>query len=99
MEALELIAANPELAGKIKFEATAADLLAFGEYIHRRAEEARPEPKAEEEYLTPQEFADALKISLVTLWHWDGKGITQPLRIGNKKRYRRSDLEKILTRG
>lgn len=57
----------------------------------------KPEAKEEEVYLTPQEFADALKVSLVTLWHWDGKGITRPLKIGNKKRYRKSDLEKILT--
>ena len=99
MEALELIAANPELAGKIKLETTAADLRAFGEFILRKAEENRPDPPQAEEYLTPQQFADELKISLVTLWHWDSKGITQPLKIGNKKRYRRSDLEKILTRG
>ncbi len=98
MEALELIAENPELAGKIKIETTATDLRAFGDYILRRAEENRPEPKTEEVYLTPQEFADILQVSLVTLWSWDKKGITRPLRIGNQKRYRRSDLEKILTR-
>lgn len=97
MDALEVISENPELATKVKFEATAADLRAFGEFILRKAEEAKPEPKEEEVYLTPQEFADALKVSLVTLWHWDGKGITRPLKIGNKKRYRKSDLEKILT--
>ena len=50
----------------------------------------------EEEYLTPQEMAQALKISMVTLWHWDKKGITRPLRVGNLKRYRRSDLESIM---
>lgn len=99
MEAFELIAENPELAGKIKFEATAADLRAFGEYLLRRAEESRPAPKDEEVYMTPQEYAEALKISLVTLWSWDKKGITRPLRIGNAKRYRRSDLEKILSNG
>ena len=51
----------------------------------------------EEEYLTPAEMIQSLKISSVTLWHWDKKGITQPLRIGKLKRYRRSDLEKIMT--
>jgi len=50
----------------------------------------------EEEYLTPTEMAQFLKISMVTLWHWDKKGITRPLRIGNLKRYRKSDLEKII---
>ena len=50
----------------------------------------------EEEYLTPAEMMQCLKISSVTLWHWDKKGITRPLRVGNIKRYRKSDLEKII---
>jgi hypothetical protein len=50
----------------------------------------------EEEYLTPAEMAQFLKVSMVTLWHWDKKGITRPLRVGNLKRYRKSDLEKII---
>lgn len=50
----------------------------------------------EEEYLTPSEMAQFLKISMVTLWHWDKKGITRPLRVGNLKRYRNSDLGKII---
>jgi hypothetical protein len=97
METLELLTKNPELARNIKFEVSGSDLLEFGEFIHKRAsEEAKTEPK-EEEYMTPQQFADALQVSLVTLWSWDNKHITKPLRIGNKKRYRRSDLEKILS--
>jgi len=52
--------------------------------------------KEPEEYLTPQELADMLHVSLVTLWHWDQKGITKPLHIGNQKRYRKSDIEKIM---
>ena len=58
----------------------------------------RPEQSTqkEEEYLTPSEMAQFLKISMVTLWHWDKKHITRPLRVGNLKRYRRSDLELIM---
>jgi|GEM_PF-3057937 len=65
----------------------------------KRALKSQPinNPKVEEEeYLTPSEFAQSLKISMVTLWHWDNKGIIKPLRVGNLKRYRRSDLEKIM---
>ena len=54
-----------------------------------------PSPQ-EEEYLTPSEMAQSLKISMVTLWHWDNKGITKPLRVGNLKRYRKSDLHNIM---
>lgn len=52
--------------------------------------------RTEEEYLTPSEMCQALKISTVTLWNWDKKGITRPLRVGNLKRYRKSDLELIM---
>jgi len=59
-------------------------------------EQPKQKVQKEEEYLTPAEMAQFLKISMVTLWHWDKKGITRPLRVGNLKRYRRSDLEKII---
>ncbi len=49
-----------------------------------------------EEYLTTDQLCNILGISKVCLWNWDKKGITRPIRIGNLKRYRRSDLEKIL---
>jgi hypothetical protein len=94
---LTILKENPELAKSVKFEISGADLLAFGESIHNSAKaEGEKAPKEAEEYMTPQQFADVLQVSLVTLWSWDNKGITRPLRIGNKKRYRRSDLEKIM---
>jgi len=94
---LTILRNNPELAKSVKLEISGADLLAFGESIHKQALEAGEKtPKENEEYLTPAELAGVLKISLVTLWSWDRKEITRPLRIGNKKLYRRSDLEEIL---
>jgi hypothetical protein len=94
---LNILKENPELAKSLKLEITGADLLAFGESIHKRAIESEKNThKDPEEYLTPQQFSDALQISLVTLWSYDKRGVTRPLRIGNAKRYRRSDLEKIL---
>ena len=95
---LNILKENPELAKSVKLEINGADLLAFGESIHNRAiaEREKNNPKETEVYLTPNQFAEALQVSLVTLWTWDKKQITRPLRIGNAKRYRRSDLEKIL---
>ena len=95
---LTFLRENPELAKNIKLEVSGADLLAFGKAIHNWATEEGKEhiPKEIEQYLTTKQFADALQVSLPTLWAWDKKQITRPLRIGNAKRYRRSDLEKIL---
>jgi len=35
-------------------------------------------------------------ISRVTLWDWDRKGITDPVRLGKLKRYRLSDIEELI---
>lgn len=95
---LNILRENPELAKNLKFEVSGDALLAFGNKLIDDAIEhgKKSAPKDTEEYLTPQQFANALQVSLVTLWSWDKKKITRPLRIGNAKRYRRSDLEKIL---
>lgn len=94
-----LLKENPELAKSIKIETSLADLMAFGESIHRAATEAAKckTSNIEEEYFTPQQLATLLQVSLVTLWCWDNKGILSPVRIGNSKRYRKSDIEKILS--
>jgi Helix-turn-helix domain len=96
MSITEILKSNPEIEGNLIINVSASDLKDFAELCINRGKQEKPEPKDPEEYLTPNQFAEALQVSLVTLWSWDKKGITRPLRIGNAKRYRRSDLEKIL---
>jgi hypothetical protein len=52
--------------------------------------------KEREEYLTAQQTAEILQISLVTLWSWDKKGITKAYRIGSKKLYKRGELDSFM---
>lgn len=92
----EILKTNPELAESLNITAKASDLQEFAKMCIDAGKQEKPEPKDPEEYMTPEKFAETLHISLVTLWSWDKKHITRPLRIGNKKLYRRSDLEKIL---
>lgn len=96
MNITEILKNNPEIAGSLTINVTAAELEEFAELCIEKGRQDKPTPINPEEYLTSGEMAKLLKISLVTLWSWDKKGITRPLRIGNAKRYRRSDLEKIL---
>jgi hypothetical protein len=95
MNLLEIIN-NPEIAGSLTLNVNAAQLKQFAEMCINEGRKENPAPATPEEYLTPRQVSDALHITLVTLWNWDKKQITNPLRIGNTKRYRRSDLEKIL---
>ncbi len=46
--------------------------------------------------LTRQQTADTLQISLVTLWTWTKKGVISANRIGNKIRYKESDIMNAL---
>jgi len=99
MSLTEILKSNPGLAPNLNITATASDLLEFAKVCIEAGRQEKPGQKEPEEYLTPAQFAEALQVSLVTLWSWDKKNITRPLRIGNAKRYRRSDLEKILCNG
>ena len=96
MNISEIIKNNPELAESLVFKVNCCDLKDFAAFCIEEGRKVTPPPKSEDDLLTPGEFAEKLKVSLVTLWSWDKKGITHPVRIGNAKRYRRSDLEKLM---
>ena len=49
--------------------------------------------------ITPEQAADTLKVSKVTLWRWEKSGYLVPVSIGGKKRYRNSDIAKIIEKG
>lgn len=48
-------------------------------------------PEADE-LLTPEETAKLLKVSKVTVWDWEKRGILNARRIGNQVRYLRSEV-------
>lgn len=47
---------------------------------------------SKEIYLTREETAKLLSVSLVTLWDWTRKDILPAYRIGNKVRYKKSEV-------
>lgn len=51
------------------------------------------QPKQPIELMTRQEVANFFQISLVTVHDWTKKGILTGYRIGNRIRYRRSEIE------
>lgn len=57
------------------------------------------EVKAKDMLITPEQAADTLKVSKVTLWRWEKSGYLIPISIGGKKRYRNSDIAKIIEKG
>ena len=53
----------------------------------------------EEKYLSPQKTAELLDCDLSTLWRWNKRNYLKPISIGGKKRYKKSDIDKILMKG
>ena len=51
-----------------------------------------PEPQPKEKLLTRKETAEYLGISLVTLHTWSKNGTLKAYRIGNKVRYKESEV-------
>jgi excisionase family DNA binding protein len=52
----------------------------------------------DEIYLTRQETAKLLSVSLVTIWDWTKKDVIPAFRIGSKIRYKKSDVLNSLSK-
>ena len=50
----------------------------------------------EEAYITANEAANLLNVTLSTLWRWDKEKYLEKIKIGNKVRYRQSDVERLI---
>jgi predicted DNA-binding transcriptional regulator AlpA len=83
----------------IKLEVTGEDLLNFSNDLINRAKNELSVEIAEvrkEKYLTKEEVKDICGVCDATLWHWNKKNYLKTIKIGNKVRYRMSDVRKIL---
>ncbi len=100
---LKILQSNPELAKDITLQVKGNDLLNFAQTLASdTAAEVQAAIKAEnklDELLTRQQVCELLGVTLTTLWHWDNKNVLNPMRIGSKVRYRRSDVEAAIKGG
>jgi len=51
---------------------------------------------AQETYPSPDQTAKILDVDKSTLWRWAKQGYLVPIEVGGKRRYRMSDINKIL---
>lgn len=65
--------------------------LQWSEEMRQPNQEIKPE-----KYLTAQETADKLGVDVSTLWRWDKSGYLRKIKVGNKTRYRESDVLKLM---
>ncbi len=83
----------------IKLEVNGEDLLLFSNDLINRAKNELAtelnEAKAER-YLPKEEVKQMFGVCDATLWHWNRKDYLKPVKMGNKVRYRLSDIRQLL---
>jgi hypothetical protein len=83
----------------IKLEVSGEDLLEFSNDLINRAKTELSVEISEarkERYLTREEVKKICGVCDATLWHWNKKNYLNTIKIGNKVRYRMSDIRRIL---
>lgn len=52
--------------------------------------------EAQEKYLSIEKTCELLEINKSTAWRWNKSNYLKPIEIGGKRRYRMSDIKRIL---
>lgn len=84
MDASTFILTTPEQLKDLVLQSVAVA------FQHHRPAQSPAAPL--DELLTPEETAQLLKVSKVTVWDWEKRGILNARRIGNQVRYLRSEV-------
>lgn len=95
----DLLSILRDAPGSIRLEVSGEDLLAFSKSFIDRAKEELAAQVAEarkERYLTKEQVKELCGVCDATLWHWNRKGYLKAVKVGNKVRYRTSDIQRIL---
>ncbi len=93
----DLISILKGAGANVKLEVSGEDLLEFSNELINRAKSELSVEYAEarkEKYLTKEEVKRMCEVCDATLWHWNKR-----VKVGNKVRYRQSDVRRILEGG
>lgn len=98
MATLDLIEIAKQYPG-LKVEISIGDLMEANMLliaeVKRELEQTIADEKAET-YLSRDKVMKVLDVSAATLWRWQRQNYLVPINVGGKRRYRRSDVNRIL---
>ena len=72
------------------------DLTKFGRYLIDETKREYEKVEEEEQYITPKQTAKMLDVDISTLYRWRKQNYLNHIEIGGKRKYRLSDIKKIL---
>jgi hypothetical protein len=80
----------------LKVEISASELMDAMRSVAEEIIERYEKKEQPEQYLTRKQTAQMLDVDLSSLWRWDRQNYLCPIEIGGKRRYKLSDLNRIL---
>ncbi len=83
----------------LKLEVTGEDLLIFSNNLINRAKDELSSMMAEarkKKFLSKEDVKKLCDVCDATLWHWGKRNYLKPIKVGNKVRYRLTDVQRIL---
>ena len=87
-------------AANLTVQVSIGDLRLFHEEIvQKQLSQQKELTKTEDELLTVTEAMSFLKVSRTSLFRWQKNGYLEPIKTGGRCRYRKSDIEAILSQG
>ncbi len=92
MDLSTIILENPDINITVK----ASDLLEFGKQIATQSTNKILENK-KEKLFTRKETIEIFKIAEASLWRWDQLGIIKSTKVGGRKYYSESEIQRILS--
>ncbi len=98
VDIIELAKACPNAIISIKV----GDLIEANEALINRTKEQLEQIVTDantETYPSREKVAEILGIDKSTLWRWAKRGILVPIEVGGKRRYRMSDVRRMLNNG
>jgi len=94
MEILNFIQNNPN----VNITMQAGQWLEVVDYAVAKTKAEYEKKKQPEQFRKPKETAEQLGCDLSTLWRWNKSNYLKPIEIGGKRRYRQSDIDRILNK-
>ena len=98
LDLIEVAKQFPDMSITIRLEdLVEANRSLITEFLQQEAEEREKYAK-DEIYLTREKVMEILGVSPTTLRRWEKTGYLVPFSIGTKRRYRKSEVDKIFQR-
>ena len=75
---------------------SASQLLEVVDYAISKTKVEFEQKQQPEQYLTRKQTAEILDVDLSSLWRWNKENYLCPIEVGGKRRYKKSDIDKIM---